>query len=93
MLDATSRNIPIQIRNIADVAVNGESLGLNAYPDIGLFDTMEDLFVNSVGALAFSPDRLFPDKERKREEDSRELYPAGGVADANECIGVIPAAA
>ena len=31
LLDATSSNIPIQVNNIADVTVNGASLGLNGY--------------------------------------------------------------
>ena len=30
------------------------ALGLGGYLDIGLFDTMEDLFVNFIGALVFS---------------------------------------
>ena len=37
-----------------DVAVNGQSLGLGGYLDIGLLDTMKDLFVNFVGAVIFS---------------------------------------
>ena len=53
-LDATNSNTPIVIRNINDVAVNGQSLGLGGYLDIGLYDTMEDLFVNFIGAVVFS---------------------------------------
>ena len=53
-LDPTNQNIPITIREITDVAVNGESLGLGGYLDIGLYDTMEDLFVNFIGAVVFS---------------------------------------
>ena len=30
------------------------ALGLGGYLDIGLLDTMEDLFVNFIGALTFS---------------------------------------
>ena len=54
MLDPTNSNIPIQVNNITDVTVNGQSLGLGGYLDVGLFDTMEDLFVNLIGALVFS---------------------------------------
>ena len=54
MLDPTNRNIPITIDNITSVAVNGQDLGFNGYLDIGLYDTMQDLFVNFVGALTFS---------------------------------------
>lgn len=54
LLDSTNSNIPIVIKNIGDVTINGESLGVGGYLDIGLYDTMEDLFVNLVGALIFS---------------------------------------
>ena len=54
MLDPTNKNIPITIDNITSVAVNGQDLGFNGYLDIGLYDTMEDLFVNFIGALTFS---------------------------------------
>ena len=53
-LDPTMSNIPIRVEGITDVAVNGESLGLGGYLDIGLYDTMEDLFVNFIGAVVFS---------------------------------------
>ena len=53
-LDPTNNNIPILVDNITDVAVNGESLGLGGYLDVGLYDTMQDLFVNFIGALTFS---------------------------------------
>lgn len=53
-LDPTGGNTPIAIRNITDVSVNGESLGLGGYLDIGLYDTMYDLIVNFIGAAVFS---------------------------------------
>ena len=53
-LDPTNSNIPVLVDNITDVAVNGESLGLGGYLDVGLYDTMQDLFVNFIGALTFS---------------------------------------
>ncbi len=42
------------IRDIQEVTVNGQSLGLKGYLDIGLIDTMKDMFVNLIGALVFS---------------------------------------
>ena len=42
------------IQNITDVVINGESLGLGGYLDIGLIDTMGDLIVNFIGAAVFS---------------------------------------
>lgn len=53
-LDPTRSNIPVVIKNIGDVSVNGKSLGMGGYLDIGLYDTMEDLLVNFIGALVFS---------------------------------------
>lgn len=53
-LDPTMSNIPVRISDITDVAVNGRSLGLGGYLDIGLYDTMADLFVNFIGATVFS---------------------------------------
>jgi uncharacterized membrane protein YjdF len=41
------------IENIADTAVNGESLGVNGYIDIGLIDTMSDMLVETLGALLY----------------------------------------
>ena len=40
-LDETKSNIPIYVSDITDVTINGESLELGGYLDIGLYDTME----------------------------------------------------
>ena len=53
-LDATRTNKVVTIPNIQDVVINGESLGLGGYLDIGIIDTMKDLFVNFIGAVVFS---------------------------------------
>ena len=53
-LDPTLSNKVVAIPNIQDVVINGESLGLGGYLDIGLIDTMKDLFVNFIGAVVFS---------------------------------------
>lgn len=54
LLDPTLSNTPILVDGITGVAVNGVSLGVEGYLDIGLYDTMEDLLVNFTGALLFS---------------------------------------
>ena len=64
-LDPTGSNIPVRVDNITDVAINGTSLGLGGYLDIGLYDTMEDLFVNFIGALTFSIIGYFSAKSGK----------------------------
>lgn len=53
-LDPTNSNKAIIINGITSVAVNGTELNLGGYLDIGLYDTMEDLLVNFVGAVFFS---------------------------------------
>ena len=55
------------------MAVNGESLGLGGYLDIGLLDTMKDLFVNFIGAVVFlSLDFSMLNPEEK--ENGQTLY-------------------
>ena len=53
-LHPDGKNDPIVIKEINDVIVNGKSLGLGGYLDIGLYDTMKDLIVNFIGAVVFS---------------------------------------
>ena len=64
MLDPTNSNIPVTIDGITSVAVNGQDLGFDGYLDIGLYDTMKDLFVNFVGAVVFSTIGYFYIKHR-----------------------------
>lgn len=59
MLDPNGANHPVVIRDIADVMIvhsdgTRELLGLGGYLDVGLYDTMKDLFVNFIGAVVFS---------------------------------------
>lgn len=54
LLDPTKSNIAIKVTDIQDVLINGQSLGLGGYLDIGLIDTMYDLIVNFIGAIVFS---------------------------------------
>jgi len=53
-LDSTKSNKVVALKNIKDVAINGKDLGLGGYLDIGLIDTMKDMFVNFIGAVTFS---------------------------------------
>ena len=45
---------PWIMRNITEMSINGTEMGIGGYVDLGLIDTMEDLFVNFIGALTFS---------------------------------------
>lgn len=75
MLDPTNKNIPITIDNITSVAVNGQDLGFNGYLDIGLYDTMEDLFVNFIGATVFSVIGYFYLKHRGEGKFAKAFIP------------------
>ena len=81
MLDPTGGNHTVVIRDITDAAVNGESLGLGGYLDIGLYDTMEDLFVNFVGAVIFSVIGYFYVKKRGQGKFASRLIPRPKKAD------------
>lgn len=59
MLDPAGGNTPVYVGDIQDVIIvhgdgTRQALGLGGYLDIGLLDTMEDLFVNFIGATVFS---------------------------------------
>lgn len=53
-LDPTGGNAPVILRDITEVTINGQPLALGGYLDIGLHDTMFDLWVNFIGAVVFS---------------------------------------
>ena len=75
MLDPTNSNIPITIDGITSVAVNGRYLGFTGYLDIGLYDTMEDLFVNFIGATVFSVIGYFYLKHRGEGKFAKAFIP------------------
>ena len=70
-LDPTLSNTPVVISGITDTILelsDGSTyrLGLGGYLDIGIIDTMEDLFVNFLGAVVFSTIAYFETKSTKR---------------------------
>ena len=75
MLDPTNSNIPVTIDGITSVAVNGQDLGFDGYLDIGLYDTMKDLFVNFVGAVVFSTIGYFYIKHRGQGKLAKAFIP------------------
>ena len=54
LLNPDGVNKAVILRDITDATVNGQSLGVGGYVDIGLIDTIEDMFVNFIGAVVFS---------------------------------------
>ena len=83
MLDPAGGNHVVGVTGIRDVAVNGESLGLGGYLDIGLLDTMEDLLVNFIGATVFSIIGYFYVKNRGKGKFARRFIPRLKTKDAD----------
>ena len=80
MLDPTGGNTPIVLKDITDVIVvqadgTQTALGLGGYLDIGLLDTMEDLFVNFIGALTFSIIGYFYVRSRGENRFAKRFIP------------------
>ncbi|WP_130870968.1 hypothetical protein [Intestinimonas massiliensis (ex Afouda et al. 2020)] len=80
MLDPTGGNHPVAIHDITDViVVTGDGtqhpLGLGGYLDIGILDTMMDLFVNFIGAVVFSTIGYFYVKNRGKGKFARRFIP------------------
>lgn len=69
-LDPTRTNKVVAVKEIHDVVINGENLGLGGYLDIGLIDTMKDLLVNFVGAVVFSVAGYFYARSKGKKRGS-----------------------
>ena len=65
LLKESDGGIPYKIDEITEVYINGAELGIGGYLDIGLIDTMADLFVNFIGALVFA---IFGYRYAKRQD-------------------------
>lgn len=75
MLDPNQANVAYPVRNITSTIVNGELLPIEGYLDIGLIDTMKDLFVNFIGAVIFSVIGFFYVKNRGKNSIARNFIP------------------
>ena len=53
LLDKTKSNEITSFTDISKVTINGQELELDGYLDIGLIDSMKDLFCNTIGSLIF----------------------------------------
>lgn len=75
MLDPTHSQKVVTLKNITSVEINGSDLGLGGYLDIGLHDTMKDMFVNFIGAVVFSTAGFFYVKNRKKSSFVMHFIP------------------
>ena len=78
-LDPTGGNTPVAIKGITDViVVCGDQqipLGVGGYLDIGILDTMKDLWVNFIGAVVFSFVGYFYVKNRGKGWFAKNFIP------------------
>ena len=96
-LDITRSNKVVTIPDIQEVTINGEALGLGGYLDIGIIDTMKDLFVNFIGAVVFSVTGFFYAKSKgKKRTPAQNFVPSRKTEDhdylrqAMEEAGILP---
>lgn len=80
LLDPAQANHPQIIKHIEDVILvlsdgTRRALGLGGYLDLGLIDTMNDLFVNFIGAIIFSFFGYFYVKSRGQGKFARRFIP------------------
>lgn len=80
MLDPQHGTHPVVVKNIQEtilVLEDGSQLALElgGYLDLGLIDTMKDLFVNFIGALVFAPIGYFYVKNRGKGRFARRFIP------------------
>ena len=81
-LDPTRSNRVVAVQGIYDVVINGESLGMGGYLDIGLIDTMKDLLVNFVGAVVFYVTGFFYARSKgKKRTPAQSFVPSKKAAD------------
>ena len=75
VLDPTNSNKAVVVDGIDDIIINGDSIGLGGYIDIGIIDTMKDLFVNMIGAIVFNIFGFFYLKSRGKGKIVKLLVP------------------
>ena len=73
-LDPTNSNKVVAVKGIQDVVINGQPLGLGGYLDIGIIDTMKDLFVNFIGAVVFSVTGFFYARSKGEKRTAAQSF-------------------
>ncbi len=76
--DKTNSNIPVRVKDVVSTVIttaSGEQYTVDGYLDIGIRDTMKDLFVNFIGAVAFGVIGFFYVKNRDKKSIARYFIP------------------
>ena len=85
-LDPTRTNKVVAIKGIQDVVINGDSLGLGGYLDIGIIDTMKDLFVNFIGAVVFSVTGFFYARSKGEKRTAAQSFVPSKKTEATDYL-------
>lgn len=88
LLKESDGGIPYKIDEITEVYINGAELGIGGYLDIGLIDTMADLFVNFIGALGFAIFGYRYAKRRDAADPIQRFIPIQKDADKDYLLAV-----
>lgn len=88
-LDPSMSNKVIHIKDITDVVIvhsdgSAQALGLGGYLDLGLYDTMKDLFVNFIGAVVFSCIGYFYVKHQGKGKLASSFIPKVNMEESHE---------
>ncbi len=79
-IDSGTLGVPAQISQITDTVIHtagGDYIIEGGYLDIGIIDTMKDLFVNFIGAIVFSVLGYFYTKNRDHEKKGTAMIVEG----------------
>lgn len=77
-LNPAQSNIPVAVTDITRTIIqtaDGKEIVINGYLDIGIIDTMKDLFVNFLGAVVFSIIGYFYTKSNAKGKFARQFIP------------------
>ncbi len=91
-LDETRQNIPVAVQDITRTTVetaDGTQYALDGYLDIGLTDTLKDLFVNFIGAAVFSLLGRIYVRQRGKNSIAAAFIPVVAAAEEQETEGLI----
>ena len=89
-LDETRQNIPVAVQDITRTVIetaDGSQYVIDGYLDIGLSDTLKDLFVNFIGAFVFSVLGRIYVRERGRHSIAAAFIPVVAESDGQMTAG------
>lgn len=90
-MDPTLTNTVVHVRDIADVILvhsdgSQQALGLGGYLDIGIIDTMKDLFVNFIGAVVFSVTGFFYARSKGEKRTAAQSFVPSKKTEATDYL-------